>query len=46
MTEKDKYYVFFNVVKFKIHRVCHSTNMNMIKMLNYQFIIQLPKVFA
>jgi len=42
--EKNKYYVFFNVLKVKrIHCVCHS--MNMMKMLNYQFIIQLPKVF-
>ena len=40
ITGKDKYYVIFNVLKFKeyrIHCVCHS--MNMMKMLNYQFII-------
>jgi len=44
MTDKDKYYVFFNVLK--IHLLCQSTSMNMMKMLNYQFIIQLLKVFA
>jgi len=47
MTEKDKYYVFFNVLKFEEYIMyVQSTNMNMMKMLNYQYIIQLPKVFA
>jgi len=42
---KDKYYVFFNVLKFKEY-IVYVMNMNMIKMLNYQFIIQLLKVFT
>jgi len=35
LTGKDKYYVFFNVLEFKEYIVY----MNMVKMLNYQFII-------
>jgi len=33
-------------LKKKIHCACQSTNMNMMKMLSYKFIIQPPKVFV
>jgi len=46
MSGKDKYYVFFNVLKFEEYIVYESTNMNMMKILDYQFIIQLPRIFA
>jgi len=45
MTEKDKYYVLFNVLKFE-EDILYVKIRIFMKMLNYQFIIKLPKIFA
>jgi len=38
-------FIFHYAKIWRIYRVCQNTNMKMMKMLNYQFIIPLPKVF-
>jgi len=47
MTGKDKYCVFFNVLKFKEYiRICHSTNVNMMKMFELSIYHPTPQKFC